>query len=212
MSTIATATPATQAELNARNSALFRMLQPHRQSDVMQRITLFVVEKTGKKLADYMHDHTVSFEDRIALIDELTEITKALDWSKLPAIPNGQAAVTPPAATPAPTPAPAAPKPAAPRALEPAAPKPAAPKPTAEVAAPVSVGVPQPTSEATDDVLGALEEEDAEEADPIATITAQLRKLAAQPKAKAITEADVRRIVRQELATVLTSIADVLKK
>ena len=212
----ATATPVTQSDLNARNAALFRQLQPHRETDVMQRITLFVVNKTGKKLADYINDATVPFEDRIALVDELTEIAKGLDWGKLPVIPKGQAATTPAAATPAP-------RPAAPRVLEPAAPRPAAPKPVAPTPAPevlvdfppaaiethaIPVG-PNPGATVLDE---ANDEDESESSDPMSIITAQLRKLAAQPKAKGITEADVRRIVRQELATVLTSIADVLKK
>src|SRR5690606_25399169 len=82
--------------LDAKNAALFTLLMPHRCGDVMQRINLWVVAKTGKKLPDYISNGD-TLEAKIQLVEELTEIVRKQDWSKLPKVPNGQ--VTTSAAT-----------------------------------------------------------------------------------------------------------------
>jgi hypothetical protein len=195
-------------DVNLKSAELFKLLSPHRTSDLMQRITLHVVEKTGKKLPDYINDAESAVEDKITLLDELIKTVESGDFSSLPAAPTGQAggAVAPAVAAPKPAPKPAAVKPAAPK---PAAPVnvPAAVKPTI---LDVMVAASEPLTEDGEEPTPHTDA-DADDADPMAIIMAQMKKLA-KPQGKQLTEADVRKLVRSELANALSLIVGALNK
>jgi hypothetical protein len=182
--------------VETKSSKLFGLLQPHRSSDVMQRINLFVVNKTTKKLPEFINNGATD-EEKGALLDELISIVEKGEWDKLPAVPNGQA-------TPAQSkPAAIAPQPPKPAVLTPVTPvtPPATPKPAAPIESqPVAVATPQPKA-ATAPAGGV--------ADQLAALLAQLVPPAAGPS---LTETDVRRIVREEMAHVATTVAGVLAK
>lgn len=54
-----------------------------------QRISLYVQEKVGKRLQEFLSGPAPESEKH-ELIDELTRIVTEKDWDKLPAAPNGQ--------------------------------------------------------------------------------------------------------------------------
>ena len=173
--------------LQQKSGELFRLLQPHRTSDVMQRINLHVVNKTGKKLPEYIQNGA-TIEEKTALLDELIGIITRQEWDRLPAVPNGQAtpAQTKPAATTA----------SAPKAV-------ATPKPTALSPA---VAMPAPTGKSSASaVSGDLVAQ-------LGAILAQLLPAPAVPAEAQLTRADVGQVVREELARVFMTTAEVLKK
>jgi hypothetical protein len=194
--------------LDAKNATLFQLLMPHRASDVLQRINLWVVNRTGKKLPDYIANGA-AVEDKLKLVAELTEIVEKEQWDKLPKVPNGQAtpaatstkaATTKPAAiivVPPPQPPPAAEKPALP--------KPELPLPTFTPV--VSVPAPKPVAP----VVMTHTSVTPDAATQLANLLAQLMP-APQPAAPGMTDDQVRRVVRTELADLFTKIAAVLSK
>ncbi len=188
----------TMQEADAKCSELFQLMKPHVSTNVMQRVNMYVVDKTQKKLPEFIATAEAELKGRI--IGELIEIVKAGDWDKLPVVPNGQAS----GKTPTP-----APKPVVPAVVVTPAPVPPKPK-LVEVPAPVVVITPEPVKSVT-----VIEEEkpepEADETDPLAIITAQLAKLT-KPVKPGMTEKDVRRMVRHELAVILKSLSEVLGK
>lgn len=195
----------TLTELHSQNGKLFQLLLGHRKSDLMQRITAFVVGKTTKNLTAYLADTDVATEEKLTLTNELIEIVTASDWAKLPASPLGQAAPTT-----APTPkiiAPVAPPVVVPPlakatfVVNPGTNGKHAPKVEVEI-------VEEDEDEDEDDIIEADEAPapaPAEE-DPMAIIAAQLKKLQ-RPVMKSLSEAEVRRIVRSEMGQALADFA-----
>lgn len=193
----------TAPTLDQKSKELFKLLMPHRTSDVMQRINLLSVQRTEKKLPDYINGDATE-DEKVKFLDELIAIVQEQKWDSLPAAPQGQTTANPKPA------APAAPKPAAK-----ATPKPA---PTAEAPAaqpaPVSPAAPAPAVPSTE-VVTLPPAEPAAAPDPIAVIHEQLAKLSAVVKAQPVgqvNQADVRKAVRLELADIFGTIAEVLRK
>jgi hypothetical protein len=189
-------TPNTTTDaVQEKSKELYTLITPHRASGLLQRVNLYVMAKTGKKLPDYINNGATP-EDKIALLDELAAIIRTNSFEKLPAIPSGQAApvqAAPVAAAPAPVAA-------APVALTPAAPvlKPAAPVAAAPV--PVVAAAPAPQPVLSDD--------------PAAQLAALITRLTAKPAAPAapsMTPEQIRALVRAELAIVFTTISEVLE-
>lgn len=176
-----------QKAFDQKASELFKVLQPHRASDVMQRINLLVVNETGKRLPEYLNNGA-SLDEKAALVDKIIGIVRDQQWDKLPAVPQGQATGGPS------KPVSIAPKPAI---LQPITPPPA-PTPTPP---PIVVTAPKPAEPAAAPDLAAQ----------IAALIAQHTKPAA-PAGPCFNEADVRRWVREELAHVFATTASVLKK
>jgi hypothetical protein len=198
----------TMQEADAKCSELFRLMKPHVSTNVMQRVNMYVVQAADKKLPEFIASAEAELKGRI--IGELIEIVMKGEWDKLPVVPNGQASgKAPTAPTPAPKPV-VVPVPAV--AVTPA---PVPPKPKLiEVPAPTVVIEPVVTVTVKDKPVFVAEEEKPEpqvEADPMAIIAAQLAKLT-KPAKPGMSEADVRRTVRHELAVVFKSISEVLAK
>jgi hypothetical protein len=194
----------TMQEADAKCSELFRLMKPHVSTNVMQRVNMYVVEKTGKKLPEFIA--TAEAELKGQVIGEVIEIVEQGQWDKLPVVPNGQASGN---GKSAPTPAPA-PRPAV---LVTPAPKPVVEVKVAEVPKPKLIEVPAPVV-VIEPVVAEPQDEDEDEVDvedPLAIITAQLAKLT-KPSKPGMSEADVRRTVRHELAVVFKSISEVLAK
>lgn len=182
--------------VESRAAELLKLLQPHRQSPVMQRVNLYVVEKTGKKLPEFLNNGATA-EFKTQVCDELIEIIKAGDWDKLPKVPSGQAS-PPPAASAAPTPAAIAPVAAKPPAAIPlVTPKPA-PKPVEPSSEPTSFAArpAQPVATATPSAI-----------DELAAVLAKF-----MPAPATAPRDELRQMVREEIADVLTKIAAALKK
>ena len=186
-----------------KSKELYTLITPHRASGLLQRVNLYVMNKTGKKLPDYINNGATP-EDKIALLDELAAIIRTNAFEQLPAIPNGQAApvqAAPVAAAPAP--APVALTPAAP-VLKPAAPVAPAPAPvvTPPPAPVLAVApAPQPAAVVSDD--------------PAVQLAALITKLTAKPAAPVMVSPDVdtiRAIVRAELAQALIDLSEQLTK
>jgi hypothetical protein len=204
----------TMQEADAKCSELFRLMKPHVSTNVMQRVNMYVVQAADKKLPEFIASAEAELKGRI--IGELIEIVMKGEWDKLPVVPNGQASgKAPTAPTPAPKPV-VVPVPAV------VLPTPAGlggqlpvPKPKLiEVPAPTVVIEPVVTVTVKDKPVFVAEEEKPEpqvEADPMAIIAAQLAKLT-KPAKPGMSEADVRRTVRHELAVVFKSISEVLAK
>lgn len=204
--------------INEKSTELSKLLIPHRTSPIMQRVQSFVINRTGKKLTEFMANGA-SEEEKSNLLGELIDIIKGEQWDKLPAAAGGQQTAAP---APGPVHVPGAKIPI-PAAVMPVAPKPAswAPKPdvlvnvaklptNAEIAA---LAAPAPVAEPTP------------AADPITAAIAALNAalIAAKtppppPPAPVVvappglTADEVRVIIRAELAAVLRTIADVLTK
>ena len=178
-------------ELEAKANTLLSLVSHHIGTATFQRIQSWVLAKTSTKLQAFLTDSSKSIEARAGVSDELTQILQSEDWSKLPAAAGAQAAAphAPKAMTPAPTPL-MAPAPKVNGHATPAAAATAAvppPPPPAPVAA-------TPT-------------------DPMAQFAAALSALMPKPVAPApvIDEAAIRKLVREEMATVLASIVDTLR-
>lgn len=188
--------------IQAKTKELFALLTPHRNSDVMQRVNLFCMAETGKKLPDFFNSSADEDTDdkKVAIADRLIAIVKAGSWQLLPAVPSGQAG----GSAKTPTPPPPAPKPAAP------APKPDPkedPKPADALVNQVTVPPPPPPKPAAP--AAAAEEP---EQDPAAQLAALIAKLTAKPAAKQLTRDEIRLIVREEIALVFNLAAGALTK
>ena len=172
------------AELEAKKDTLLTLVSHHVGTATFQRIQSFVLAKTGTKLQAFLTDASKPIEERAGFIDELTKIIQTEDWSKLPAAAGAQAAA--PHAAPM-TPAPVV-----------------AATPPAKVNGSVKSALPPPPPPAV-----------AAPADPIAALTAALAALMpkpAAPAAPAIDEAAVRKLVREEMASVLASVVEALRQ
>ena len=171
-------------ELEAKANTLLSLVSHHIGTTTFQRIQSFVLAKTGTKLQAFLTDSSKPIEERAGFIDELTKIIQTEDWSKLPAAAGAQAAA-PHAAPMTPAPVVAAPPAKVNGSVKSAMP----PPPPPAVAAPV--------------------------ADPIAALTAALAALMpkpAAPAAPAIDEAAVRKLVREEMASVLASVIEAIRQ
>lgn len=189
---IATPTPMSNitlpTELQAKADALLSLVAQHVGTATFQRIQSWVLAKTGTKLQAFLTDSSKSIEARTGVIDELTSILQSGDFTKLPAAAGAQAAAPKAALSPAPIMAP----------ISTATP---APKPNGHAVPPPAPAAPAPTP--------------APAADPMAQFAAALAALMpkpAAPAAPAIDEAAIRKLVREEMATVLSSIVDTLRQ
>ncbi len=162
---------------------------------IVQRVGLWVQDKTGQKLSAYIKDPIVAEETRLGVIAELVEIIEKKDWTKLPKAPGGQQVkvVVPPEKKPEPKP-----EPEVQRAED-------APEHDCHPAS-----ILKPTKSGAPSALAEIHLDD-EIPDPYQQIAELLRR--AQPKATpTLTQADIERIVDARLAAVLIKIANVLKE
>lgn len=199
------ATTEIPAELKAATDSLLDLVSAHVGTAIFQRVQAFVMEKSGSKLQAFLSDSSRSIEDRAALVTELTDILRKQEFDRLPNLASGQAAPTkqPAALTPAPAPA-LTPEPKA----EPAP----APKTNGSAVNPKFAGE---TFSVPTNGIACTETPTAvpPPADPMAALTAALKAfMPPPPAAPQIDEAQVRRLVRTELATILESVAAVLRK
>lgn len=172
--------------LNEKQSHLFTLLVPYRTDSVMQRIQAYVFEKTGAKMTDYLSSNAPDAE-KSDLLDELIEIATNKEWSKLPAVAKGQAETS---TTQSEAPAPIKKKPVAVEKEPPSAP--ASPKSE-------SLDVADPVREAMSTLENLLRQ-------------AANAKATPQPQqAPAVTDEHIRKVVREELAKVMRTVADVLQ-
>ncbi len=178
--------------INEKQTELSTLVIPHRSTPVMQRIQAFCVEKTGKKLTEFLANGDTE-EKKHELLDSLIGIISEGRFDELPKIPGGQAAAQP---------QPAAAKPAA-------KPKPApAPAPAENVIGPVGAAAtptPAPQTPASPPAPVAAEP------DPVTAIAEMLHKLQ-KPAQPGLTAAEVRKIVREELASIFQLTAGALQK
>lgn len=198
---IATPTPMSNitlpTELQAKADALLSLVAQHVGTATFQRIQSWVLAKTGTKLQAFLTDSSKSIEARTGVIDELTSILQSGDFTKLPAAAGAQAAAPKAALAPAPVSTPPA------NGL-----KPAFTVPTNGVACtPPPAAAPTPTQ--------VVLTPPAVPADPIAALSAALAAIMpkpAAPAAPAIDEAAVRKLVREEMASVLASVVEALRQ
>ena len=205
---IATPTPMSNitlpTELQAKADALLSLVAQHVGTATFQRISAFVLAKTGTKLQAFLTDASKSIEERAGVIDELTKILQTQDWTKLPPVAGAQAAAPKTTLAPAPVMAPVSTATPAPNGL-----KPAFTVPTNGVACTPTPAVP-PTQ-----VLLTPPPAAPAPADPMAALTAALAALMpkpAVPATPAIDEAAVRKLVREEMASVLASVVEALRQ
>ena len=190
---IATPTPMSNitlpTELQAKADALLSLVAQHVGTATFQRIQSWVLAKTGTKLQAFLTDSSKSIEARTGVIDELTSILQSGDFTKLPAAAGAQAAAPKAALSPAPIMAP----------ICTATP---APKPNGHAVPPAAVPPPAQV------VL-------TQPADPMAQFAAALAALMPKPAAPAtpaIDEDAIRKLVREEMATILSSLVDALRQ
>lgn len=192
---IATPTPMSNitlpTELEAKANTLLTLVAQHVGTATFQRIQSWVLAKTGTKLQAFLTDSSKSIEARTGVIDELTSILQSGDFTKLPAAAGAQAAAPKAALSPAPIMAP----------ISTATP---APKPNGHA---VPAAVPPPPPAPVPVVL-------TPPADPMAQFAAALAALMPKPSpaTPAIDEEAIRKLVREEMATVLSSIVDALRQ
>ena len=192
---IATPTPMSNitlpTELQAKADALLSLVAQHVGTATFQRIQSWVLAKTGTKLQAFLTDSSKSIEARTGVIDELTSILQSGDFTKLPAAAGAQAAAPKAALSPAPIMAPICTATPAPKPNGHAVPAAVPPPPPA----PVPVVLTPP-------------------ADPMAQFAAALAALMPKPSpaTPAIDEEAIRKLVREEMATVLSSIVDALRQ
>ena len=192
---IATPTPMSNitlpTELQAKADALLSLVAQHVGTATFQRIQSWVLAKTGTKLQAFLTDSSKSIEARTGVIDELTSILQSGDFTKLPAAAGAQAAAPKAALSPAPIMAP----------ISTATP---APKPNGHA---VPAAVPPPPPAPVPVVL-------TPPADPMAQFAAALAALMPKPSpaTPAIDEEAIRKLVREEMASVLSSIVDALRQ
>lgn len=175
-------------EVQAANQRLFETLMPYRSTDpqLMQRFQALCVERNKIALPVFVGSPDIEPAAKLKFIGELQSIADRKAWDELPAAPKGQAVeVTPPPA----------PKPAVPRRAAPP-PQPQVPdkKPELVAAQPVK----EPAND-TPKVSPAMLK--------FAEALAELQH-SADP---AVGEDTVRRIVREELASVFGKVANALK-
>ena len=178
-------------ELQAKADALLSLVAQHVGTATFQRIQSWVLAKTGTKLQAFLTDSSKSIEARTGVIDELTSILQSGDFTKLPAAAGAQAAAPKAALSPAPIMAP----------ISTATP---APKPNGHA---VPAAVPPPPPAPVPVVL-------TPPADPMAQFAAALAALMPKPSpaTPAIDEEAIRKLVREEMASVLSSIVDALRQ
>ena len=185
------------AELEAKKDTLLTLVSHHVGTATFQRIQSFVLAKTGTKLQAFLTDASKPIEERAGFIDELTKILQSGDFTKLPPAAGAQAAAPKAALAPAPVSTPPA------NGL-----KPAFTVPTNGVACtPPPAAAPTPTQ--------VVLTPPAVPADPIAALSAALAAIMpkpAAPAAPAIDEAAVRKLVREEMASVLASVVEALRQ
>ena len=185
------------AELEAKKDTLLTLVSHHVGTATFQRIQSFVLAKTGTKLQAFLTDASKPIEERAGFIDELTKILQSGDFTKLPPAAGAQAAAPKAALAPAPVSTPPA------NGL-----KPAFTVPTNGVACtPPPAAAPTPTQ--------VVLTPPAAPADPIAALSAALAAIMpkpAAPAAPAIDEAAVRKLVREEMASVLASVIEALRQ
>ena len=192
------------SELQAKADTLLSLVSHHVGTATFQRISAFVLAKTGTKLQAFLTDASKSIEERAGVIDELTKILQTQDWTKLPPVAGAQAAAPKTTLAPAPVMAPVSTATPAPNGL-----KPAFTVPTNGVACTPTPAVP-PTQ-----VLLTPPPAAPAPADPMAALTAALAAFMpkpAVPATPAIDEAAVRKLVREEMASVLASVVEALRQ
>lgn len=197
----------TKQEADQKCSELFQLMKPHVGSNIMQRVGLYVNQKTGQKFPDFAAHGEPELRGQI--IGELIEIVKGNKWDLLPVVPNGQASAKTP--TPAPAPVVKTPPVVPAPVVVPPPPKPEPVVPKPEVVVPPVVVLPTPVVAAPVQSVAVIEEEEETAEDPLAIITAQLAKLN-KPSKPGLTEVEARKIVRNELAIVFKTLAEVLAK
>lgn len=201
----------TAETVQIKTKELFTLLTPHRSSDVMQRINLFCLAETGKKLPDFFNskDEADTDEKKVAIADRLIAIVKGGTWQLLPAVPSGQAGgatkpTTPPAAKP-------------PASVKPASNQPVT-QPTASVDTPATQA--QAEAAAVKEIKSTLDaipvyttpKNEAAEQDPATQLAALIGKLANKPTNPSLTRDDIRLIVREEIALIFQLAAGALTK
>lgn len=202
--------------LEAKNGELFKLLLPHRTTPIMQRVNLYVQNKTGKRLPDFI-SNGAALEAKIALLDELIAILKQGAFDQLPEAPAGQAQAAP--LTPKPTAAPSAALVKGYTKFQPDS----VPSVLNSDLHPADAAGTSCAGEVETRVGIASSPEPSEKLNPAAPIPDTPAGLAAQigallakamqpsvPATPAFSEHDIRRLVRQELALVLTTMASVL--
>ena len=187
---------------NEKSTELMKLLTPHRSGNIMQRVQAYVVNKTGKKLTEYLGNGSAE-EEKAALLDELITICREEQWDQLPAAAGGQQ-VAVGASTTTLTSKPAA----APKPLTPAAAPKAAIIHTPKAAVPIAAQPEVTEPEAVDEPPAPV--------DPItAAITALQAAIAAKPAPApadlGLSVDEVRYVVRKEIASVFRTIAEVLE-
>lgn len=171
--------------------AIFGVLQPYQKDlAVMQRIQAYVVLKKGKKLTEYLNNGATD-EDKLELLNELTTIVTEKNWDALPPAAVGQATA-------------------------PSAPRTRATTPLLKKAEPVAA---TPAIDTMIDHASPTTPAVTEQRPPVAPKALDLfaAAIAAMNAEKAsdaptISEDQVRKIVRAELADVLERVASVLRQ
>lgn len=182
----------------SKSNEMFKILTPLRSSNVLQRIQVFVFEKTKMKLTEFLQSTDTPDSEKHAVLDELLPILRAGDWDKLPPAAAGQAA---------PTIAP----------VTPAKPKPAEKKPVVATKDEPSTPAPTPAKAEAPVNGSTFEVEEEDEAGKIRqglqAALAGIEAMRNRPKpAPGLTEDQVRVITRKEVASIFRTIADVLEK
>lgn len=176
--------------LNDITTELFKLLQAHRGTPVMQRINAFMCQKTERNMTSYLADKAVADDDKKLVMSDLLDILKTSSFDKLPALAGGQAGV-PAAAAARPVPVPSS---GGACGFLPAAP--VVRRADAVPAAPV------PRTPVED----SASPEQLEQGDPMTIILQQMQLLKAKASPApipSITPEEVRLIVRFELAVAL---------
>jgi hypothetical protein len=184
---------------NEKSTELMKLLTPHRSGNIMQRVQAFVVQKTGKKLTEYLGNGAAE-EDKSALLNELIGICRDEQWDLLPSAAGGQqvaagvstSTLVTKAVAPAPKPIPVTIKPAVPAFVET---KDDGEEVEEVAAAPAQVAVVDPITAA----LAALQ----------SALTAAKTSPAPVPIGLSVEEC--RMIARREIASVFRTIAEVLE-
>lgn len=189
------------AEIEAKKDTLLTLVSHHVGTATFQRIQSFVLAKTGTKLQAFLTDASKPIEERAGFIDELTKILQSGDFTKLPPAAGAQAAAPKAALSPAPVATPPA------NGLKPAFTVPTNGVACTPACTPPPAAAPTPTQ--------VVLTPPAVPADPIAALSAALAAIMpkpAAPAAPAIDEAAVRKLVREEMASVLASVVEALRQ
>jgi|GEM_PF-4421243 len=174
------------------------LLQPHVGKPVHQRVQLWIKARTGGVNLTSFLNNGVDDDEKRKLMDDLVTILKGADWGKLPAAPSGQADV--PAEKPSTRELITRVNVPEPKVVE-------AVEPKADDDEEEDMGPdyePEPKAELPEVAAPAIAADD-----PVAMIMAGLKKMTQRPAAKEgkhLSEADVRRIVREEIRSVFAAI------